>query len=359
MVDSHKIKNKIKRGQIVEAAKKAKGKNKLEKRLKNKKEETEEEAEERRSKNVPNTLDNTREFDATIPQAQPVTQNNDQSQEEQPDNGGTSDALGTDDPELASDIANDAFATYFTPQLVNPDDPNSPIKLPKILITTSVGAGKNSIEFCMDLTSVLPNSEYVKRRGGKGYEIATIAGWAKKRDYTDMMVINEDHKTPNAITLMHLPYGPTAYFKLSSVKLSKAITGHARPTPHHPELVLNNFATRLGHTVGRMFQALFPPVPEFEGRQVATFHVQRDFIFFRRHRYAFKSTEKTALQEIGPRFTLKLRWMKRGLPSIKYEVDNRPTEARLANAADNDNGNDGFEFQWKPELETSRRKFFL
>lgn len=108
-----------------------------------------------------------------------------------------------------------------------------------------------------------------------------------------------------------------------------------------------------------MFQALFPPVPEFEGRQVATFHVQRDFIFFRRHRYAFKSTEKTALQEIGPRFTLKLRWMKRGLPSVKYEVDNRPAEARSANAADNDGGNDGFEFQWRPELETSRRKFFL
>lgn len=105
--------------------------------------------------------------------------------------------MGTDDPELASDIANDAFASYFTPQLVNPDDPESPIKLPKILITTSVGAGKNTIEFCMDLTSVLPNSEYVKRRGGKGYEIATIAGWAKKREYTDMMVINEDHKTPS------------------------------------------------------------------------------------------------------------------------------------------------------------------
>ena len=105
--------------------------------------------------------------------------------------------MGTDDPELAEDIANDAFATYFSPQLVNPDDPDSPIKLPKILITTSQGAGKNTIEFCMDLTSVLPNSEYVKRRSGKGYEMATIAGWARKREYTDMMVVNEDHKTPS------------------------------------------------------------------------------------------------------------------------------------------------------------------
>lgn len=43
-MDSIKIKNKIKRGQIVEAAKKSKSKHKLEKRLKSKKEETEEEA---------------------------------------------------------------------------------------------------------------------------------------------------------------------------------------------------------------------------------------------------------------------------------------------------------------------------
>lgn len=32
--------------------------------------------------------------------------------------------------------------------------------------------------------------------------------------------------------------------------------------------------------------------------------------------YAFRSTEKAALQEIGPRFTLKLRWMKKGLPAV-------------------------------------------
>jgi ribosome production factor 1 len=51
-------------------------------------------------------------------------------------------------------------------------------------------------------------------------------------------------------------------------------------------------------------------------RQVVTLHNQRDFLFFRRHRYAFRSTEKAALQEIGPRFTLKLRWLKKGLPSV-------------------------------------------
>ena len=84
-----------------------------------------------------------------------------------------------------------------------------------------------------------------------------------------------------------------------------------------------------------MFQTLFPPLPEFEGRQVVTLHNQRDFLFFRRHRYvdishthtgvashslhryAFRSIEKAALQEIGPRFTLKLRSLKKGVPAVK------------------------------------------
>lgn len=30
----------------------------------------------------------------------------------------------------------------------------------------------------------------------------------------------------------------------------------------------------------------------------------------------FASTEKARLQEIGPRFTLKLRWLRKGLPSV-------------------------------------------
>lgn len=40
----------------------------------------------------------------------------------------------------------------------------------------------------------------------------------------------------------------------------------------------------------------------------------RSYTFFSAS-YMFKSTERTALQEIGPRFTLKLRSLKTGLPS--------------------------------------------
>ena len=138
--------------------------------------------------------------------------------------------------------------------------------------------------------------------------------------------------------MIHLPHGPTAYFKLSSVKLNAEIRGHGKLGPHKPELILNNFNTRLGHTIGRFFASLFPHVPEFTGRQVVTFHNQRDFIFFRRHRYIFRNGEKCDIQEIGPRFTLKLQWLQKGTFDTKYG-----------------------EYEWvhKPELDTSRRKFHL
>jgi ribosome production factor 1 len=59
------------------------------------------------------------------------------------------------------------------------------------------------------------------------------------------------------------------------------VQGHGRPSSHRPELVLNNFNTRLGRRVGRMLGSLFHQEPQFRGRRVATFHNQRDFIFFR------------------------------------------------------------------------------
>jgi ribosome production factor 1 len=77
----------------------------------------------------------------------------------------------------------------------------------------------------------------------------------------------------------------------------------------------------LGLLAAKSMNTLFPPKPELAGRQVLTLHNQRDYIFFRRHRYIFRearTTEKNVqgadgkemdgvkgiragLQEIGPR----------------------------------------------------------
>ena len=130
--------------------------------------------------------------------------------------------------------------------------------------------------------------------------------------------------------------------------LPKEIPDHGKMTSHPCELILNNFVTRLGIAVGRMFAALFPQEPDFHGRRVATFHSQRDFIFFRQHRYMFDKAEtafekkqgpvQTRLQELGPRFTLKLMFLRIGT------IEDTHGE---------------YLFLRKKDIETSRRRFFL
>lgn len=84
-------------------------------------------------------------------------------------------------------------------------------------------------------------------------------------------------------------------------------------TEHVPELILNNFDSKVGVRVGRLLASLFPQNPEFKGRRIVTFHNQRDFIFFRHHRYIFtEGYQGVNIQEIGPRFTLQVKKMYSG-----------------------------------------------
>ncbi|KGL93065.1 Ribosome production factor 1, partial [Charadrius vociferus] len=218
------------------------------------------------------------------------------------------------DEEVAFDEATDEFAPYFNRQTV-----------PKILITTSDRPRGRTVRFCEQLSTVIPNSHVYYRRG---LALKRIIPQCIARDFTDLIVINEDRKIPNGLVLSHLPDGPTAHFRMSSVRLRKEIKGKkCRNT------------TRLGHSVGRMFASLFPHDPQFIGRQVATFHNQRDYIFFRFHRYIFKSEKKVGIQELGPRFTLKLRSLQKGTFDSKFG-----------------------EYEWihkRREMDTSRRKFHL
>lgn len=302
MKEPSEIKNKIKRQEIFAKQQHAKNMAKHKARMRRKKIESSDAQlkEERISTNVPRTIESMREFDDTLVQ------------------------MG--DREVMEDEAGDEFASYFKDGQV-----------PKVLVTTCTHPTRISYEFCDELTSIFPYSEFVKRP--KNCEIKDIVRMSKERQYTDIIVVNEDKKTPNALTFIHLPDGPTTYFKLTNFVAAKEVYNHARQTPHDPELLLNNFSTRLGHTVGRMFASMFPHRPQFEGRQVVTFHNQRDFIFFRRHRYKFRNEEKASLQEIGPRFTLKLQWLQRG-------------------AFEGQHG----EYEWKrtSEMEKeSKKKFFL
>ena len=57
----------------------------------------------------------------------------------------------------------------------------------------------------------------------QGTPLKKIVKYAVGRGFTDVAVFNEDRKHVNGLLLIHLPAGPTAHFKLSSLKLSKDI----------------------------------------------------------------------------------------------------------------------------------------
>lgn len=299
----HHIGNRIKRQQIYHEGKADKRKAKKQAQLKRKR-DSELLGEDAPPKKAPKTLENTREEDETV--------------------------VDPEDEEVKADEQFDEFASYFNREIP-----------PKIIITTSYDPSKYLYEFIKELLVVFPNSFFYHR---KQFPIKTIVDQASAKGFTDLIVINEDRKFKskydgfNGLTHIHLPDGPTAYYKLSSVQLSKHIEGHGLPTNHKPEVIVNNFNTRLGHRVGRMLSSLFHQEPNFRGRRVITFHNQRDFIFVRHHRYIFDNKEKSRIQELGPRFTLKLRWLQKG-------------------TFDTQTG----ELEWihKREMDSSRRRFFL
>lgn len=267
--NSFTIKNKDARSKVYVKHKKEKAKHK--------REERKERDEKGLPKQVPETIDSKREFDETIKIEEAEDETN-----------------GFD------------FSHYFKTEG----------KDPKILITTNANCSRHAYNFVDCFGELFENIKFIKRK--RNYSMKDMAKLSSKRDYTHLIVVNEDKKNINGVTFIHLPEGPTYYFSVSSYVEGKKLSGHGNATSHIPELILKNFNTSLGKSVGNMFRSLFPYQPDIEGRQVITVHNQRDFLFFRRHRYIFRNEEKVGLQELGPQFTLRLRRIQHG---IKGDVE--------------------------------------
>jgi len=78
-------------------------------------------------------------------------------------------------------------------------------------------------DFLKEVKSAFPNCEYYERQN---YLIKDVIEWAKERHFTDLMLFYEKHGKPHSLILSHLPDGPTATFRVSSVKLRADICGH-------------------------------------------------------------------------------------------------------------------------------------
>lgn len=91
---------------------------------------------------------------------------------------------------------------------------------PKIIITTSPKPSKDTLMFANELANVFYNAVYVNRQM---HEMKQVLSESINSSYTDIVVISERQHKPYSMTLIHLPSGPTAYFRLTSVKVSKSI----------------------------------------------------------------------------------------------------------------------------------------
>ena len=163
------------------------------------------------------------------------------------------------DEDLKGEHAIDEFASYFNQETT-----------PRILMTTNRRPKGKIFDFMKEVKSVFPNTEYYER---KNFLIKKVIEWASERGFTDLMLWYEKHGKPHTLILSHLPKGPTATFRISSVMLRDRIPNHgAAPGDVHPELILNNFDTMLGHRLGRMLASLFPQQPQLTVRRVVTMH---------------------------------------------------------------------------------------
>jgi ribosome production factor 1 len=250
----------------VPAAKKARQKELRQKRIK---EAAELGEEEQAAKQTPKTIDNTRELEPTLVPLE-------------------------GDPEVEADEADGEFMPYFA----------GGVK-PKVLVTTRPKLSQNLFHFIADLQKLIPALHFYPR---KSYSVKEICQFAANRDFTQLVVLSEKSKVCNGMTISHLRKhdddagvglaGPTAFFKLTHVVTSKDIPNHGASASHMPELNLHGFGTRLGHRVGRLLGSHFPHDAQFHGRQVVTFHSQRDFMFVRHHRYVFKEMNDKAKQAV-------------------------------------------------------------
>lgn len=230
-----------------------------------------------------------------------------------------------EDSQVAQEELFDEFSKYFLDK-----------ETPKILLTTSTTPSAKMFPFLKEIKSIFPKSYYWPRGD---YKVKDICAYATNKGYSAVMVWRESRKKIKELVMCNLPAGPTAVFKVTSDVLNMKIKNHGNATDHHPEIVVNNFNSMVGRRIGRFFGSLFPHAPDFKARTVCTFHNQRDFIFFRRHRYIFNEEGDNAdLQEIGPRFTLKLMELQKGL---------------------HDRLHGETEFCVKTEMYQSRRKYFL
>lgn len=208
---------------------------------------------------------------------------------------------------------------------------------PKIIITTSHTPSSRLKQFAKELKLIFPNSQRINRGN---YQTKQLIEACRANECTDLVIIHETRGQPDALQICHLPYGPTAYFTLYNVVMRHDIENAGTMSEAYPHLIFNNFTSKLGKRCVDILKYLFP-VPKDESKRVITFSNTEDFISFRHHTFKKSEANKNEidLNEVGPRFELKLYQIKLGT------IDNEDTA----------------EAEWKlrPYMNTAKKRQYL
>ncbi|KAK2748050.1 snoRNA-binding rRNA-processing protein imp4 [Onygenales sp. PD_40] len=178
---------------------------------------------------------------------------------------------------------------------------------PRPLVTTSRSPSARLGTFAKEIRLLIPTSIRLNRGN---LVIPDLVSSAKASSLSDMIVLHEHRGTPTAMTISHLPHGPTASFSLHNVMLRADIPNSARGTvsESYPHLIFEGFTTKLGARVVKILKHLFPPREANAklGSRVVTFKNIEDSIEVRHHVFVRTGYQSVELAEVGPRMTMRL-----------------------------------------------------
>ena len=187
----------------------------------------------------------------------------------------------------------------------------SGIKDPRVLVMTARNPSSRLRTFSKELRLIFPGAIQPNRGT---LVLDELVGAANASGFSDVVMAHEHRGDPTALSISHLPHGPTASFSLHDCMLRKdvaAANGTEMGTVNetYPHLVFEGFSTRLGERVVKILKHLFPPRgtgrPVRDGR-VITFKCIEDSIQVRHHAFIRSGRDSVTLQEIGPRMTMRL-----------------------------------------------------
>ena len=177
---------------------------------------------------------------------------------------------------------------------------------PRPIVTTSRSPSIRLSTFAKEIRLLLPTSIRLNRGN---LVLPDLVSSANTAGLTDMILLHEHRGTPTAMTISHLPHGPTASFSLHNVVLRADIPNAARGTvsESYPHLIFEGFKTKLGARVVQILKHLFPPRESGKpGNRVVTFVNKEDNIEVRHHVFVKTGYRDVELAEVGPRMTMKV-----------------------------------------------------